>query len=55
MATGPEAFTTRQYPILERKSKLEGERTAARPERVLSACEVAECCCPDECLVDHDN
>jgi hypothetical protein len=55
MATQPEAFTTRQYPTLDRASKPEGKRTPARPARVLSACEVAECCCPDECLVDHDN
>jgi hypothetical protein len=55
MATQPESFTARQYPRLQKQSKPEGERQSARPPRVLSACEVAECCCPDDCLVDHDN
>ena len=33
----------------------EGERPIARLPRVLSSAEIAECCCPDECLVDHGN
>jgi hypothetical protein len=55
MATQPEAFTTRRYPILGRNSKPESERTVAPVQRVQATCEMAECCCPDECLVDHDN
>lgn len=54
MGTPGEAFTTRHYPILERQRGA-GEPDIARPAPVLSSCEVAECCCPDECLVDHDN
>jgi hypothetical protein len=52
-----EPFEARRYPLFERvAARHEEKRQVGRIlPRVRPATELAECCCPDECLVDHDN